>query len=180
VLAQLADLYRDGRLIERALARAATHTARERPRAEEQLASTRTGIARVERKLDRYFEAFETGGLSATLCQERVRGHLERLDALRDQEAELGRRLATQAHTPPDAAALAGLAGERDEVLANESPKQAKELLRLLIKEIRVHNRRGIVPSYRVPAAVRAMPRKVELAGLEPATPWVRSRCSPN
>jgi hypothetical protein len=61
-------------------------------------------------------------------------------------------------------------------ILANESPEQAKELLRLLIKEIRVHNRRRIVPAYRVPAAVRAIPSKVELAGLEPATSWVRSR----
>jgi hypothetical protein len=61
-------------------------------------------------------------------------------------------------------------------ILANESPEQAKELLRLLIKEIRVHNRRRIVPAYRVPAAVRAIPSKAELAGLEPATSWVRSR----
>ena len=51
---------------------------------------------------------------------------------------------------------------------------------RLLIKEIRVHNRRRILPTYRVPAAVRAIPPKVELAGLEPATSWVRSRRSPN
>jgi hypothetical protein len=41
------------------------------------------------------------------------------------------------------------------------SPEQAKELLRLLVKEIRVHNRRRILPIYRVPAAVRAIPRKV-------------------
>jgi len=37
-----------------------------------------------------------------------------------------------------------------------------KELLRLLVKEIRVHNRRRIVPVYPVPA-LRAIPRKVEL-----------------
>jgi hypothetical protein len=78
----------------------------------------------------------------------------------------------------PDAAALAGLADQLDEILATESPEQAKELLRLLIKEIRVHNSHRIVPTYRVPAAVRAMPRKVELAGLEPATSWVRFRRS--
>ncbi len=169
VLAQLGALYRDGRLIKRAVAEAMNHTAKERPRVEEQLASTRTEIARVERKLDRYFEAFETGDLSAALCQERVRGHRERLETLREQEADLARRLATQAHTPPDTAALAGFADQLDEILANESPEQAKELLRLLVKEIRVHNRRRIVPTYRVPAAVRAMPRKVGGTGLCPA-----------
>jgi hypothetical protein len=83
----------------------------------------------------------------------------------------LARSLATQAHTPPDTAALAGLADQLDEILATESPEQAKELLRLLIKEIRVHNRRRIVPTYRVPAAVRAIPRKVGGTGLEPVTP---------
>lgn len=34
-----------------------------------------------------------------------------------------------------------------DDVIANESPEQAKELLRLLVKEIRVHNRRRILPT---------------------------------
>src|SRR5215207_7951423 len=36
--------------------------------------------AAVEHKLERYFEAFEAGELSAALCQERVRGHRERLE----------------------------------------------------------------------------------------------------
>ena len=142
--------------------------------------SLRTQRARIERKLERYFEAFETGELSAALCQERVRGHRERLDAVRSQEADLAQTLATQAHMPPDPAALAGLADQLDQILATESPEQAKDLLRLLIKEIRVHNRRRIVPTYRVPTAVRAIPSKVEPAGLEPATSWVRSRRSPS
>jgi site-specific DNA recombinase len=156
VLAQLAGLYRDGELIERALAKAATLAADELPRVEEQLASTRADVARIER----YFEAFETGELSAALCQERVRRHRERLQVLREQEANVARRLATQARTRPDAAALTGLADQLDEILANESPEQAKELLRLLIKEIRVHNRRRVVPTYGVPAAVRATSSK--------------------
>ena len=85
VLAQLAELYRDGRLIERARARAdaATLTAEERPQLEDQLASAHAEIAQLERKLERYFEAFEAGGLSAALCQERVRGHRARLEAWR-------------------------------------------------------------------------------------------------
>jgi hypothetical protein len=35
--------------------------------------------------------------------------------------------------------------------------KDAKELLRLLIKDIRVHDRHTIIPTYRVPPAVRTM-----------------------
>jgi hypothetical protein len=49
--------------------------------------------------------------------------------------------------------------------VADESPEQAKELLRLLVKDIQVHDRRRIIPTYRIPAAVRAIPRKVVLTG---------------
>ena len=56
----------------------------------------RAEIARVERRLKRYFEAFETGGLSAARCQDRVRSHCGRLEALREQEADPARRLATR------------------------------------------------------------------------------------
>jgi hypothetical protein len=110
--------------------------------------------------LDRYYEAFENGGLSAAECRERVERHRGRLEMLREQDADLTRRLATQADEPPDTAALANLADQLD-VIGNESPEQAKELLRLLMKEIRVHDRRRILPIYHVPAAVRAIPRKV-------------------
>jgi site-specific DNA recombinase len=171
VLSQLADLYRDGRVIDKALADVARHTESERPRIDEQLSSTRAEITRLEAKLERYFEAFEDGSLSAADCQDRVRGHRARLEALREQEADLAHSLGTQAHTPRDTAALAGLADQLDEIIANESPEQAKELLRLLVKEIRVHDRRRIIPTYRIPAAVRAIPRKMGGTGLEPVTP---------
>jgi site-specific DNA recombinase len=174
VLAQLAELYRDGRLIERAITDAAKHVENERPHLEDQLTSTRNEIGRLERKLERYFEAFEDGQLSAALCQDRLRRHNGRLDTLREQEAQLTRRLATHAHPPPNTAALAALVDQLEDIIASESPEQAKELLRLLVKEIRVHNRRRILPTYRIPATVRAIPSKVELAGLEPATSWVR------
>jgi hypothetical protein len=46
----------------------------------------------------------------------------------------------------------------------------------LLVKEIRVYDRRGIIPTYRIPATVRAIPRKVGGTGLElePVTPACR------
>jgi site-specific DNA recombinase len=183
VLSQLAGLYRDGELVQQALAHAADRAAAQRPRLEDQLASTRADIANLERKLDRYLHAFEDGQLEPAVCQQRIQRHHARLEALRGKEADLAHELASHAHTSPDSAELAGLAGladQLDQLIATGSPEQAKELLRLLIKEIRVHDRRRIVPTYRVPAAVRATPRKVELAGLEPATSWVRSTLPPS
>lgn len=155
------ELYRDGHVIERALADLASVTESERPDLGDQLASTRADITRVEGKLERYFEGFENGRLAAELFQDRVRGHRDRLKTLREREADLNARLATQAHTPPDGAALRGLADQLEAIVADENPEQAKELLRLLVKEIRVHDRRRIIPTYRIPAAVRATPRKV-------------------
>jgi site-specific DNA recombinase len=105
VLTQLTELYCDGHLIEQALADLAAATDSERPELEEQLGSTRADIARVESKLERYFEAFEDGRLAADLFQDRVRGHRDRLDTLREREADLAAQLATHAHTPPDGAA---------------------------------------------------------------------------
>jgi len=177
VLTQLGELYRDGRLIEQALADLAKATESERPELEEQLGATRAEITRVEGKLERYFEAFETGRLAADLFQDRIRAHRDRLETLREREADLAARIATHAHTPPDGAALARLADQLEAIIADENPEQAKELLRLLVKDIQVHDRRRIIPTYRIPAAVRAIPRKVELAGLEPAASWVRSVC---
>jgi site-specific DNA recombinase len=101
VLTQLASLYSNTQLIERALADAAERSERDRPQLEETLESCRAEIARTERKLDRYYEAFETGDLSAADCHQRVHGHRARLETLREQEADLTRRLATQANEPP-------------------------------------------------------------------------------
>jgi site-specific DNA recombinase len=180
VLAQLAELYRDGHLIETALADLANATESERPELEEQLGSTRAEIARVENKLERYFAAFEDGKLAADLFQDRIRSHRDRLETLREREADLAAQLATHAHTPPDRAALAGLADQLEAIVGSESPEQAKELLRLLIKDIQVHDRRRIIPTYRIPAAVRATPRKVGGTGLEPVTSSLSSWRSPN
>jgi site-specific DNA recombinase len=145
VLAQLTELYRDGDVIERALADLANVTESERPELEEQLPSTRAEITRVEGKLERYFEGFEDGRLAADLFQDRVRCHRDRLEALREREADLAARLGTQAHTPPDGAAFQGLADQLESIVADENPEQAKELLRLLVKDIQVHDRRRII-----------------------------------
>ncbi len=52
-------------------------------------------------------------------------------------------------------------------------------MLHSLIETIRVDARDHIEPTFRVPA-VRVDYDYMELAGLEPATSWVRSRRSPN
>jgi Recombinase/Recombinase zinc beta ribbon domain len=175
VLSQLAELYRDGRLIEQALAPAATHTAEERPRVEERIEATRIDIARVERKLQRYFEAFETGDLSARSAKN---ASVATVSASRPPRA--GSRPRPNARDTGAHAAGRGRPRwpcrptrrdpcQREPRASEGAPPPAHQ------RDPRAQpppNR----PTYRVPAAVRAIPSKVELAGLEPATSWVRSR----
>jgi hypothetical protein len=79
----------------------------------------------------------------------------------------------------PDAAELAEVTNNLETTIATAEPRQAKALLRLLIKDLRVNARWEILPTYRiVTPAVCALPSSVEPAGIEPATsamPWQRS-----
>jgi hypothetical protein len=83
-----------------------------------------------------------------------------------------------------------------DDVLKALPTPRAKALLRLLIEEIRVVSPMDIRPTYRVPAMaappeplraattttttdpVRRVEGMVEMRGLEPLTPAMRTRCS--
>jgi hypothetical protein len=96
-------------------------------------------------------------------------------------EHHFSTRLAASEPTAPDTAMLRAVADRLDYVIANGEREQAKALLATLIDELRVNSRSEILPTYRVGApAVCAPNSSVELAGLEPATSWVRSRRSPN
>src|SRR6266498_3201235 len=76
-----------------------------------------------------------------------------------------------QATTSPDAAELAAVADNLETTIATADPRQAKGLLRLLIKDLRINGRSEILPTYRVVTpAVCALPSSVGGAGLEPAT----------
>jgi len=177
VLHQLASVYRNERLIAEALAQAQAEAERRRPEFEQRLASIAAEITRAEQALERYYEAFEQGKLSPERCEERLTRLQARLDDLRAQEAELALSAPDEAAQAPTAADLAAVADELERVIAEAEPQKAKALLRLLIEELRVNGRREILPTYRlVTPAVCAMSEKVELAGLEPATSWVRSR----
>jgi site-specific DNA recombinase len=175
VLHQLATVYRDEQLLSDALAKANAEAEQQRPELEQRLASTGAEISRAEQALERYYEAFEHGKLSAERCEERLTRLQARLDDLRAQQAELALEAPHEATRAPTGADLAAVADELERVIAEADPQKAKALLRLLIEELRVNCRKEILPTYRVVTpAVCAMSEKVELAGLEPATSWVR------
>jgi hypothetical protein len=126
----------------------------------------------IDRRRNRYFERVEDPETGVVL---------RRLDALREQDAELAQQLATEATSAPDTADLEAVAKQLEHTIAEADPKQAKALLRLLIKDLHVNGKSEILPTYRiVTPEVCALPSSVGGTGLEPVTPSLSSWCSPN
>ncbi len=102
-------------------------------------------------------------------CQERIDNLQARLDALIAEEQAL------VAQDEPDEAPTPELVAEwaqtLDIALYSGSAQQRKALIRKLVKELRVIGRDEIIPTYRVPALVRAPGDQVELPGIEPGSP---------
>jgi len=161
VIHQLAALYRDGTLIRDALDAAAAKAQQAQPALAEQRRALADETLRAERALARYYMAFEAGDLDTTRFEARVSALETRLAALREQDADLAQQLAPRAATVPGAAELATIADQLETTIATE-PRQAKALLRLLIKDLRVNARSEILPTYRVVTpAVCALPSSV-------------------
>jgi site-specific DNA recombinase len=171
VIHQLAALYRDGTLIREALHAATAKAQQSQPALEQQRRALAEETRRAERALVRYYAGFEAGDLDAKRFEARVSALEARLDALREQDADLARQLAPQAATAPDAAELAAVADDLETIIATADPRQAKALLRLLIKDLRVNARSEILPTYRIVSpAVCALPSSVGVTGIEPVT----------
>jgi site-specific DNA recombinase len=106
VLTQIASLYRDSTLIERAVSEAAAKQQEGRLALEERQRALSEEIRRAERALDRYYSAFEAGDLDSGRFETRVSALETRLEAFREHHAALTAELAPQAPTPPPKADL--------------------------------------------------------------------------
>lgn len=181
VLSQLAELYRDGKLIGQAIEQMAEQRKNEHEDLAERRVALSKEIQQAERALDRYNDAFESGRLGAGRFAERVQTLDTRLDALREQDHQLAQDLAAQGPTAPVTADLAPVAEHLDHIIAAGDPNQSKALLRLLIAELRVNRASEILPTYRVvDPSVCAPASSVELVGLEPTTSRLPAGRSPN
>jgi site-specific DNA recombinase len=165
VIEQMEAVYRDSSLIEEALADWAVKDGEPVQDAARRLAGIRQELAGAKRSLDRYFAAFEEGSLSPADCQERIAELKARIDAMIAEEATLTRRAsegATEATSPVDVAEWAKDLGT---LLRAGTVQQRKALFRLLVKELRVVSRDEILPTYKIPALVRAPEGQVDLGG---------------
>ncbi len=168
VLEQMVELYRDSELIADALAQLQDSEHDERRLVEARVAALRQEQAGARRSMDRYFAAFEAGTMKPATCQERLDNLQTRLDALIAEEQALAAQ--EEAETPPTPEIVAEWAKTLDVALYSGTAQQRKALIRKLVKGVRVMARDEIIPTYRVPALVRAPGHQVELPGIEPGS----------
>ncbi len=176
----MAGVYADTSLVAAALEDA---QAEARVRDAERTAERRrleTHAAELRRKLDRYVAGFEAGELRASFLQSRANSLQTELEAV---ETALAQEPPVEAPTDQVDVGLVSwaLSEALGGVLAARSPRVTRELLRVLIKEIRVASPQDIRPIYRVPASeVRILEELVELQGFEPWTSCMPCRRSPS
>jgi site-specific DNA recombinase len=178
ILGQMTEVYADTSLIAAALEEAQVEArARDAERGAERR-RLEAHASELRRKIDRYVVAFEAGELHGSFLQNRaneLQSQLAAVETALSQEPPL---------EPASGQADVGLVSWNlskalGDVLAGTSPRLTKELLRILIKEIRVVSPQDIRPAYRVPESeVRILGDLVELQGLEPWTSCMPCRRS--
>jgi len=171
VVEQMAEVFADTALVGDALALSRAEEVGESEEAGRRLASIRQQLAGARRSLDRYFGAFEQGIMSAADCKERIELLRDRIEALEAEERTIGEAGPDGLSTAPTADDVAEWARDLRVLIGSATPQQRKALIRLLIKELRVMSRKEILPTYKIPALVRAPEGQVVPTGFEPVSP---------
>ena len=171
VLTALAETFSNSELIEAATLKALAEGEGARGRIERELNDARKELSLREASLERYFNAFESGTLSAETCAPRIEELGRELRKLRSRvssiEAEL---MASEAEAPPRDAfddlgrRIAGIVGTGTQT-------EQKALAQALVAEVRVGPDSTLQPLFQVPvAAVRELYGVVDPRGFEPLT----------
>lgn len=120
-------------------------------------------IASKREAIDRYLRAFETGELPPSACGDRLQELHKEIEALEKRSAALEAELAetTRAFSGRD---LARLKREIGAALLGADPEQVKELLAVVVNEIRVEGRSSIQPFFVATGVRTPARRRIRLA----------------
>jgi exonuclease VII small subunit len=165
VVEQMAEVFADTALVGQALALSRAEEAGAFEESAQRLASMQQQLAGARRSLDRYFGAFEQGIMSAADCQERIERLRDRIEALEAEERTIAEGGSDGSSIAPSADDVAEWAQDIRLLFEKATPQQKKALIRFLVKELRVMSRMQILPTYEIPALVRAPEGQVDLAG---------------
>jgi site-specific DNA recombinase len=187
ILDQLCRLLAQEDVIRRAIEAASEDLDAAAPAREEQAASVNAELKQIKKNLSKYFEAFESDQLDATLLRGRLQSLRERQQALEARQAELEAE-ALQRPEPLTEDQLHDLRMQIGDVLRHGDRPQQKAVLQAFVDRIEVVSRDEIQPYYCLPAGVRPPftfmgaggfePPKAEPTGLQPV-PFGRSGTPP-
>ena len=171
VLASMQATYSDSGLIDRAVAGAIKKANAAVPSKRSELRSLEAKIEKAEQALQRYFDAFESGSLTARRLAGRIDELEHRLAELRIHRETLQEELAETSVVAPTATDLGAVMTAMADAMESGTLSQRKALMQQLVTEIRVESRSAIFPTYRLPAPpVRVISGVVGRGGLEPPT----------
>jgi site-specific DNA recombinase len=177
VLESLLATYADTEVVSAAIERWRSRAAEQEPDSASQVRRVEAEISGTQSAVERYYSAFESGGLSESRFSSRVDALERRLIQLRAKLGEL-RDTAMNVEAPSKEAIRSAEEAVRDAML-NGTPGQRKALLKDLIVEVRVESRDSIIPTFRLPATpVRVTETVVGRGGLEPPTSALSARRS--
>jgi site-specific DNA recombinase len=176
----LYDFYRNAdRLIADAITRAQHHHRTANADRRGELDAIETTITAKTAARDRYRAAFENGTMDEADAGTRLRELRTEIDTLTVRRDEIADAIEDEP-AAPSPATLDRIRDHLARVIADGSSAERKATIEQLIAEIRLTEDDQVIPVFRIPSpdaddtddAVRAMPRLVGPAGLEPALSW--------
>jgi chromosome segregation ATPase len=129
----------------------------EKPSVDREIGSVETQITRARATIDRYFDAFEAQTMKPEVCTHKVDNLNARIEELEAEKQDLEERRKCLEIPAIDREMLSDLLDNFEEVMAEGTNPQKKDLLRQLVKKVLVHDRRTIEIWYALPnqASVR-------------------------
>lgn len=172
VFSHLITMLSDGQILACALEKFVESWLNDGPRHDRDLEKVDRNIKRAKAQIDRYLRAFEAGTLPTEACGSRLRELSDELAHLELRKQELLEGMGEKFDPPcleeisEGARKVAGLLKDYQEM----STPKLKALLRQVMPEVEITNRRHIVPVIRLPM-VLIMGSTVGPRGLEPRPP---------
>lgn len=141
ILAEMVALLGDGAFLAEVWTATCGRLVAERPAVDAEVAGTRTEIATTRQKLNRYFEAFESGSLSPDDCREKIADLRERLQALERRMTELAGRQAALQVPQIDRVAVADVIAGLARPVTPEERGRLKPLVQMVVERVVVRDR---------------------------------------
>ena len=172
IIQDIKTMYRDEQFIAQVWKEASKLVGKEKPALEKEIARIEDQAVRIQARIDRYFEAFETGSMKPDLCNGKVQDLKTQMEELEVEKREISTRRERLELPTLDREMLSRLVDEFEETMDKGTNPKKKHLLRQLVKKVLIHDRRTVEIWYGLPNrnSVSTPGHLAPWAGLEPAT----------